>query len=150
MVDLEDGEGFEIRHLTDLVDRLTALLDEETALMNAGRIRDAVVLLSEKQALTAAVEQGTSVVRRPPNPDDPYYEADMEDLRDAVRHLHDAAGYNDRALKASLRATDRIIRAVVSSAAKVRAQEATLYTAEGVARGAVGRTASSKAVNHTL
>lgn len=153
MSDDTADEGFAVYHLTDLIDRLSALLEEETSLINAGQLHAITALLPEKQALTAAVEQGSGIIQRPGGPPghfDPHFEDDMADLRDAVQYFYTAAHHNDCALKASLRATDRVIRAVVTSAARIRTQEAMLYTAEGVVRSTGMRGRANKALNHSL
>lgn len=126
---------FDVFDFIELVDRLTDLLEEETALLDEGRASEIEALLDQKKRLSEAVRQCALAVERDPSIiDDGTEEAegDLAELRAAVAALHDAASVNERALRAAVRSTDRLVRAVVSATAEAQAGSDGRYTPMGL------------------
>jgi|GEM_PF-5395732 len=135
---------FDILDFIDLVDHLTELLNTETRLLDEGKAGEVQALLEDKQALAAAVRQGALLIERNPDiiyADNPYGEEDAEELKAAVAALNEAAEINERSLRAAVRSTDRLIRAVVTATAEVRAGADIRYNASGTS-GAKSRSGS--------
>lgn len=125
---------FDVLDFIDLVDDLTELLDTETRLLDEGKAHEIEKLLEDKQAFTDAVRQGALLIERDPDiiyADNPYAEEDAEELKAAIAALHEAAEVNERSLRAAVRSTDRLIRAVVTATAEVRAGADIRYNANG-------------------
>lgn len=126
---------FDVFDFIELVDRLTDLLEEETALLDEGRAADIEDLLETKKRLSEAVRQCALAVEADPSIiDDGSIEAegDLAELRAAVAALHDAASVNERALRAAVRSTDRLVRAVVSATADAQAGGDGRYSPNGL------------------
>jgi hypothetical protein len=143
---------FSVVDYIDLVDRMTALLNSETDLLETGRPQDIGALQADKKRLAAAVRQtALAIVADPAMIDDgsAYAEADRAELQDAVAALNEAATENERALRASLRATDRLVKAVVLATSEARGGRDNRYTASGTA-GARKRSLNMRAVDQVL
>lgn len=143
---------FSVIDYIDLVDRMTQLLDSETDLLEAGQPQGIAELQADKKRLAAAVRQtALAIVADPAMLDDgsPYAEADKAELQDAVAALNEAATHNERALRASLRATDRLVKAVVLATSEARGGRDNRYTAAGTT-GARKRTLNMRAVDQVL
>jgi flagellar biosynthesis/type III secretory pathway chaperone len=127
--------SFDLREVTELVDRLTAILDEETALIDEGRIAEIEPLQVEKNRLSAAIRQGTGslepIIDLLYETEDPDIAADRDDMIDAVLMLKDASEQNERVLRAALRATSRLVSALVHTARNVANEDARAYSAGG-------------------
>jgi hypothetical protein len=78
-----------------------------------------------------------------------YAEADKAELQDAVAALNEAAVQNERALRASIRATDRLVKAVVLATSEARGGRDNRYTANGTT-GARKRSLNLRAVDQVL
>ncbi len=145
--------SFDLREVTELIDRLTAVLDEETALIDEGRIAEIEPLQVEKNRLSAAIRQATGslepIIDFLYETDDPEIAADRDDMIDAVLMLKDASEQNERVIRAALRATSRLVSALVHTARNVAAEDSRAYTAGGsVAKNAPG--SAMGAVDHSL
>lgn len=128
-------DGTDLRELTDIVVRLTEVLDLETAYLDEGRLTEMEGLQQEKSLLAAAVNQAGPIADRLPEVIDYLEDDELDDLTDlcnAVADLRDAAATNERALRAAIRATDRVIRTVVFATKDVGDQNANLYTRHGL------------------
>lgn len=131
-------ETIDALEILELVERLTDVLLEETALIIEGRAMDIGEIVEHKQKLGAAVQQvwvlledDPDILHREPNTPD-----DVLDLADAMAELKDAAAANERALRAAMRSTDRMIRAFVAASADQRAGKDARYTRLGEKGGA--------------
>jgi hypothetical protein len=143
---------FSVIDYIDLVDRMTAILNTETDLLETGRPQDIAELQADKKRLAAAVRQtAIAIVADPTMIDDgsAYAEADKAELQDAVAALNEASTQNERALRASLRATDRLVKAVVLATSEARGGRDNRYTAAGTA-GARKRSLNMRAVDQVL
>ncbi len=119
-----------------LVDRLTELLWDEIDMIDSGNLPAIAGLQEEKERLSAAVRQTALLIAHDPRVLDDgseYAAQDLDDLKVAVTAMNDAALANEQALRASLRSTDRLIRAVVRAVSDARAEPEARYSAFGVA-----------------
>lgn len=127
--------SFDLREVTELIDRLTAVLDEETALIDEGRIAEIEPLQVEKNRLSAAIRQATGslepIIDLLYETDDPEIAADRDDMIDAVLMLKDASEQNERVIRAALRATSRLVSALVHTARNVASEDSRAYSAVG-------------------
>ena len=136
----------------DLVDRMTELLNGESDLLDAGKPHEIAALQADKKRLAAAVRQtALAIVANPAILDDgsPYAEADKAELQDAVAALNEAAAQNERALRAAIRSTDRLVKAVVLATSEARGGRDSRYTAAGTT-GARKRSLNMRAVDQVL
>jgi acetylglutamate kinase len=140
---------FNVLDYIDLVDRLTGLLNTETDLLDAGRPQEITALQIDKRNLSAAVRQSAlAIIADPGILDDgsEYAEADRLELQDAVSALNQAAADNERALRAAIRSTDRLVKAVVLATSEARGGRDNRYTAMGTT-GARKRSLNLRAVD---
>jgi hypothetical protein len=143
---------FSVLDYIDLVDRMTALLNKETDLLDAGQPQAITDFQTDKKRLASAVRQtALAIVADPAMIDDgsAYAEADKAELQDAVAALNEAAVHNERALRASIRATDRLVKAVVLATSEARGGRDNRYTANGTT-GARKRSLNLRAVDQVL
>lgn len=143
---------FSVLDYIDLVDRMTQLLNTEADLLDAGKPQQIVDLQADKKRLASAVRQtALAIVADPAMIDDgsPYAEADKAELQDAIAALNEAATQNERALRASIRATDRLVKAVVLATSEARGGRDNRYTANGTT-GARKRSLNLRAVDQVL
>ena len=123
------ADDFGVLEFIDLVDRLTVVLNEETELLETGQPYLIDGLQDEKRRLSSAVRQATIAVQAEPDLLDDgsvYFEEDMAELRDAVAVLNEAA------LRAAIRSTDRLVRAVVRAMGETSNERDARYTALGM------------------
>ncbi|MDX2102293.1 MAG: hypothetical protein EAZ99_00855 [Alphaproteobacteria bacterium] len=128
-------EPIDVPDYIQLVDRLTTLLWDEIDLIDAGDVAGIGGLQEEKERLSAAVRQTAMLIAHDPRVLDDgseYAAEDLEDLKAAVTAMNDAAIANEQALRAALRSTDRLIRAVVRAVSDTRAEPEARYSAFGV------------------
>lgn len=122
--------------LLKMTQRLTGLLDQETALFEAHHPRDAIVLQAEKQHLaniyrkeTARIAQDRALVNTAP--------AERRTaLAQATGAFHDALERNQIAGLAMRQVTEGIVRAVADEVAKTRAAPASYAPGRPAARPA--------------
>lgn len=129
------ADDFGVLEFIDLVDRLTVVLNEETELLETGQPYLIEGLQDEKRRLSSAVRQATIAVQAEPDLLDDgsvYFEEDMVELRDAVAVLNEAAHRNEAALRAAIRSTDRLVRAVVRAMGETSNERDSRYTALGM------------------
>jgi flagellar biosynthesis/type III secretory pathway chaperone len=141
-------DDFGVLEFIDLVDRLTAVLNDETERLENGEPHMIDSLQDEKRRLSAAVRQGMVAVQTDQHVFDDgsiYYEEDMAELREAVAVLNTAAHRNEAALRAAIRSTDRLIKAVVRAMGEQKGELDARYTALGL-RG-VHRAGAAGALN---
>ena len=133
-------DGMDLRELTDVVVRLIEVLDLETAYLDEGDLAGMESLQKEKALLAAAVNQAGGIAEQLPGIIDYLEDDELDDLTElcnAVADLRDAAATNERALRAAIRATDRVIRTVVFATKDVGDQNANLYTRHGLTSRAI-------------
>lgn len=143
---------FSVVDYIDLVDRLTALLNIETDLLDTGRPTEIAALQTHKRQLSAAVRQtALAIVADPAMLDDgsDYAAADKAELQDAVSALNQSVAENERALRAAIRSTDRLVKAVVLATSEARGGRDSRYTAAGTT-GARKRSLNLRAVDQVL
>jgi len=129
------ADDFGVLEFIDLVDRLTVVLNEETELLETGQPYLIDGLQDEKRRLSAAVRQATIAVQAEPDLLDDgsvYFEEDMAELREAVAVLNESAHRNEAALRAAIRSTDRLVRAVVRAMGETSNERDSRYTALGM------------------
>ena len=130
------SDPIDVPDYIQLVDRLTELLWDEIDMIDTGNLPGISALQEEKERLSAAVRQTALLIAHDPTVLDDgseYAAQDLEDLKVAVTAMNDAALANEQALRASLRSTDRLIRAVVRAVSDARAEPEARYSAFGVA-----------------
>ena len=145
-------QEFSVVDYIDLVDRMTELLNAETDLLEAGKPHEIAEMQVDKKRLAAAVRQtALAIVADPSMLDDgsPYAAADKAELEDAVTALNEAAAQNERALRAAIRSTDRLVKAVVLATSEARGGRDNRYTAAGTT-GARKRSLNMRAVDQVL
>lgn len=127
--------AFDLREATELIDRLTAVLDEETALVDEGRVAEIEPLQVEKNRLSAAIRQACGSLEPIMDflyeTEDPAIAADRDDMFDAILMLKDASEQNERVIRAALRATSRLVSALVHAARTVSNEDTNAYSATG-------------------
>ena len=146
------NQDFSVVDYIDLVDRMTELLNVETGLLEAGKPHEIAAMQVDKKLLAAAVRQtALAIVADPSMLDDgsPYAAADKAELEDAVTALNEAAAQNERALRAAIRSTDRLVKAVVLATSEARGGRDNRYTAAGTT-GARKRSLNMRAVDQVL
>jgi hypothetical protein len=114
---------FSVVDYIDLVDRLTALLNIENDLLDTD---------------PTMIDDGSD-----------YAAADKAELQDAVSALNQAVAENERALRAAIRSTDRLVKAVVLATSEARGGRDSRYTAAGTT-GARKRSLNLRAVDQML
>ncbi len=110
--------------LVTLTDRLSAVLTEETALLDALDLPAAGALLSRKRdavaALQEAMAEGGAAVPR-----------DGAALRSSVRHMAELAEANRAAIERGLAVQMRLVEAIAQAVPRARADEAPVYQPDG-------------------
>lgn len=113
--------------LGELSDRLSAVLAEETALLDALDLSGAGGLLARKRDAVAAL-QGALAGGGAAIPDD----ADRATaLRDSVRRMLDLADANRAAVERGLALQMRLVQAIAQAVPRARATEAPSYQPDG-------------------
>jgi hypothetical protein len=146
------NSDFSVIDYVDLIDRMTDLLNAETALLEEGRPHEIAALQGDKKKLAAAVRQTALVIAADPamlDDGSEYADADKAELLDAVTAMNEAATHNEQALRAALRSTDRLVKAVVLATSEARGGRDNRYTALGTT-GARKRSLNLKAVDQVL
>jgi hypothetical protein len=115
------------RDLVELTDRLSAVLGEETALLDALDLSAAGALLARKRDAVAALQEALA--------DGPVaMEPDAEPaaaLRRSVRHMADQADANRVAIERGLAVQMRLVEAIAQAVPRARATEAPIYQPDG-------------------
>lgn len=113
--------------LAELTDRLSAVLAEETGLLDALNLSAAGGLLTRKRdavaALQAAMSGGAAAIVREPE--------DAATLRASVRHMAEQADANRAAIERGLALQMRLIEAIAQAVPRARATEAPVYQPDG-------------------
>lgn len=149
---MSETADFDIFELIDMVDRLTEVLDAETRMLDAGDLGEIQALIDEKAKLVTAVQQMSFLVASNPELiDDGSQESAVErqELFEAVQTMHAASAENERALKAKIRSTDRLIRAVVVAVSEQERNGEQAYTKLGM-RGSPAPTDPNRQLNRVL
>jgi flagellar biosynthesis/type III secretory pathway chaperone len=109
-------QGVVHQELIELLDRMTVVLDYETDLLREGRSLEIAEIHEEKQQLAAALRALAGIFERDPElmlDSDLADPEDVENLIDAMCNMRAAAIDNERALKAAMKATEKVVHAVV-------------------------------------
>lgn len=118
----------------DLVDTafdLLAVLEEETALLHATRVRDAVALAGRKSGLAATYDTLARRLKAHGIPDDASEEA-LDDLADVAGRLEGITAENVAAMQAVMTANQRLIDLVVNATRRAQADSGpATYTDKG-------------------
>jgi hypothetical protein len=114
--------------LRDLADRLSLVLEEETALLEALDLSAAGGLLARKRAAVAALQAALIAV---PEPDLLRGPGTDTALRDSVRRLAALAAANRAAVARGLALQTRLIETIARAVPRARAEEAPTYRPDG-------------------
>lgn len=106
---------FDPAGLIDLSDRLTELLEQETGLLQAMRVREIGALQPEKVRLTRLYQKAIAALQRDDAPAQPLSEPLKAQLQAAGQRLSAATVENERALRVSHTASERLIGAIVAA-----------------------------------
>lgn len=141
-----------VPEITDLVDRLIDVLYLETDYLSLGRAGDVGALQRDKIRLTAALRQCNDLLQADQvmaETDD--VDGELLDLEDALIALQAAGAANERALRAALRTSDRMLKAIVQATSEARGERDTRYNSEGLTGAPLTAAARSiRAIDETL
>lgn len=115
--------------LAGLVDQVTAVLQEETALLDALNLPAATGLLSRKRDAVAALQGALSSAGDGAGSGGD--EEGSDKLRDSARRMADAAEVNRVAIERGLELQMRLIQAIAQAVPRARAVEAPVYQPDG-------------------
>ena len=119
-----DARGTE---LANLADRLSQVLEEETALLDALDLPAATGLLARKSDAVAALQGALSAGGATREPG---MEA-SEELRESVRRMAEVADANQAAIERGLAVQMRLVEAIAHAVPRARAVEAPVYQQDG-------------------
>lgn len=109
---------FPVDGLIGTIDRLAALLDEETTILCSARPSDIALLQDEKVRLGRRFAAGVALLDADPAR---LAAADHDRFRESIARLAMAAGDNERFLRAMTIAADRIVAAMAEALKAQRA-----------------------------
>lgn len=146
------AQALTVPQVTDLVDRLIDVLYLETDYLAQGRAAEVTGLQRDKLRLTSALRHCNDLLQNDQilsATDD--VDAELLDLEDALIALQAAGAANERALRAALRTSDRMLRAIVQATSEARGERDMRYTSEGVTGAPQAATARTiRAIDETL
>jgi len=113
-----------VTELIRLTRRLTALLDQETALFNARKPREAIGLQDEKQRLTLIYRRESQLAAKDPSRLDGAPDVDRQTLREATKTFEQALERNGVAVDSMQRLSEGLVKAIVEEARRQRKADA--------------------------
>ena len=138
--DTADAElaGARVRQLTDLTERLSTRLSDETAAFEARRPQDVAAGLAETQEMANLYRRDTAHVKANPALLSAAPLADRTALIDATRLFEQIVSAHGRAVEAARIISEGLLRAIAEEAARARPSGAA-YGAGGAASAGDGR-----------
>jgi len=118
----------ELDELGALTDALSAVLAEETALLEALDLAGATLLLPRKRDAVAALQGAVAAGAIPAVADDPGRQAA---LRASMERMATLAEQNRAALEQGLTLQGRVVQAIATAVPRARAVEAPVYQPDG-------------------
>lgn len=126
----------EIRSLIDLTRSMTALLAEETALLEEHRVRDILPLQEPKVKAFQAYEAGITAIQKAPETLFSVDDGLRGELRDSIASFQAESRRNRRALKAA-RDGRRFLLSAIRDAVQDQQRQMTSYNRAGRTQGSV-------------
>jgi flagellar biosynthesis/type III secretory pathway chaperone len=119
-----------IADLVQITNRLSDLLERESAILSARKLSEMESVREEKFTLSAAYETHVRALRSQPEILLSATPALREQLKAAFDRFEDSLGKNERGLRAAREASDRVLRAIADEVDRQR-RDKLAYSANG-------------------
>jgi hypothetical protein len=125
------SESHRIGDFLKIIDRLSGVLERETAILRARKPADLDAVRQEKLTLSAAYESRVRALRSDQSMLATASQDERARLKAAFERFEEALGENERDLRAAKNASDRVLRAIADEVERQR-RDNLAYSANGI------------------